>query len=197
MFVIYGTHDASLSAAGLGAVFATASVGGLLGSAISAIVVRRYPVGRVYLVAQSGLFLGPLLIPAAVGPQGVMMAFFVTSFFVTYLGLGVANVVIVSLRQTVTPPEIMGRMTGAFRTLLFGGGALGGLCGGLASEAMGHRGALAVAAVLSALVVLALVASPVSTLRTMPHSQVTNEARDGPNSAGEPPFNPHIEIGTS
>ncbi|WP_327070493.1 hypothetical protein [Kitasatospora sp. NBC_01302] len=114
----------------LGAVFATASVGGLIGALISRKVIARFPLGRVYLVAQAALLLGPALIPAATGPRPVMTGIFVLSFFTTYLGLGVAGVVIVSLRQAVTPQSMMGRMTAAFRTLLFGGGALGGLsCG--------------------------------------------------------------------
>ncbi|MEV6522502.1 MFS transporter [Longispora sp. NPDC051575] len=168
MFLLYGTHDLGLNAATLGGVFATASVGGLIGATISRRVIRRFPLGRVYLVAQSALVLGPALIPLAAGPRPVMVALFVASFFLTYLGLGVAGVIIVSLRQTATPQSMMGRMTAVFRTLLFGGGALGGLAAGLLSGAIGARGALTVAAVASALVVIALVVSPVSRLRELP-----------------------------
>ncbi|MGY0235779.1 MFS transporter [Longispora urticae] len=168
MFLLYGTHDLGLGAATLGGVFATASVGGLIGATVSRRVIRRFPLGRVYLVAQSALVLGPALIPLAAGPRPVMVALFVASFFLTYLGLGVAGVIIVSLRQTATPQSMMGRMTAVFRTLLFGGGALGGLAAGLLSGALGARGALTVAAVASALVVIALVVSPVSRLRELP-----------------------------
>ncbi|GAA1180649.1 hypothetical protein GCM10009664_53550 [Kitasatospora gansuensis] len=90
------------------------------------------------------------------------------SFFTTYLGLGVAGVIIVSLRQTVTPRSMMGRMTAAFRTLLFGGGALGGLTAGLLAGRIGAEGALTVAAIGSAVVVIGLLVSPVSRLRALP-----------------------------
>ncbi|WP_412543504.1 MFS transporter [Longispora sp. K20-0274] len=168
MFLLYGTHDLRLSATTLGAVFATASVGGLIGATVSRRVIRRFPLGRVYLVAQSALVLGPALIPLAAGPRPVMVAMFVASFFTTYLGLGIAGVIIVSLRQTGTPQSMMGRMTAVFRTLLFGGGALGGLTAGLLSDAIGARGALTVAAVASAAIVIGLLASPVSRLRALP-----------------------------
>ncbi|ONI69057.1 MFS transporter [Kribbella sp. ALI-6-A] len=168
MFLLYGSRDLRLGAQTLGVVFAAASVGGLIGSAISRRVVARFPVGRVYLIAQSMLLLGPALIPLAAGPEPVLLATVIASFFVTYLGLGVAGVVIVSLRQTVTPPELMGRMTAVFRTLLFGGGALGGLSAGLLSAALGARGALIVAATASALVVPAVFLSPVVRLRRLP-----------------------------
>ncbi|MFI8459981.1 MFS transporter [Kitasatospora sp. NPDC085464] len=168
MFLLYGTHDLHLGSTALGTVLATASVGGLIGALVSRRVIARFPLGRVYLTAQTALLLGPGLIPAAAGPRPVMLAMFVLSFFTTYLGLGVAGVVIVSLRQAVTPQSMMGRMTAAFRTLLYGGGALGGLSAGLLTGRLGARGALTVAAVGSAAVVVALVLSPVSRLRTLP-----------------------------
>ncbi|MDH6118315.1 MFS family permease [Kitasatospora sp. GAS204A] len=168
MFLLYGTHDLHLSAATLGGIFATASVGGLLGALLSGRVIRRFPLGRVYLVAQSALLLGPSLIVLADGPRPVRIAMFVLSFFVTYLGLGVAGVIIVSLRQTNTPQAMMGRMTAVFRTLLFGGGSLGGLFAGLATGWLGAREALVVAAAGSAAVVLGLLVSPVSRLRELP-----------------------------
>ncbi|WP_225833269.1 MFS transporter [Streptomyces sp. NK08204] len=168
MFLLHGTHDLHLSSSALGGIFATASVGGLIGALISGPVIKRFLLGRVYLVAQSALLLGPSLIAAATGPRSVVIAMCVVSFFVTYLGLGVANVVIVSLRQTSTPASMMGRMTAAFRTLLFGGGALGGLSAGLLAGHLGGRGALAVAAIASAVVAVALLASPVTRLTALP-----------------------------
>ncbi|MBP0454492.1 MFS transporter [Kitasatospora sp. RG8] len=168
MFLLHGTNDLHLTSTTLGAVFATASVGGLIGALVSRRVIARFPTGRVYLVAQSALLLGPTLIALAAGPRPVMVSMFVLSFFTTYLGLGVAGVVIVSLRQALTPQSMMGRMTAAFRTLLFGGGALGGLFAGLLAGWIGAEGALRVAAAGSALVVIGLVVSPVSRLRSMP-----------------------------
>jgi hypothetical protein len=99
-----------------------------------------------------------------------MVAMFVASFFITYLGLGVAGVIIVSLRQTSTPSAMMGRMTAVFRMLLFGGGALGGLSAGVLAGNIGAKAALIVAAVGSATVVLGLIASPVSRLHELPTS---------------------------
>jgi Zn-dependent protease with chaperone function len=64
----------------------------------------------------------------------------------------------------------MGRMTAVFRTLLFGGGALGGLFAGFLSGRIGARDALTVAAIGSAAVAITLVISPVSRLRELPAS---------------------------
>lgn len=181
MFLLYGTRDLHLDSTTLGGIFATASVGGLIGAVISRKVIRRFRLGRVYLVAQSALLIGPMLIVLATGPRPVMVAMFVLSFFTTYLGLGVAGVVIVSLRQAGTPQSMMGRMTAVFRTLLFGGGALGGLFAGLLSGRIGAQGALTVAAIGSAAVLIALVRSPVSRLHSLPSApeEAVTAAADG------------------
>lgn len=168
MFLLYGTHDLHLSSSTLGVIFGTASVGGLIGAMLSRKVVSRFPIGRVYFVAQTALLLGPMVIVLAAGPKLVVIGMVTLSFFTSYLGLGIANVIIVSLRQTTTPQSMMSRMTACFRTLLFGGGALGGLTAGLLSGGIGNRNALIVAAVFSAAVVVALVKSPVSRLRELP-----------------------------
>lgn len=168
MFLLYGTKDLHLGSTTLGGIFAVASVGGLIGAILSRRVLGRFPIGRTYLIAQSGLLLGPLFIVLASGPRAVMIAIFVLSFFTTYLGLGIAGVIIVTVRQTTTPQSLMGRMTACFRMLLFGGGALGALNAGLLSGAVGARNAIVIAASASALVVIGLFLSPVSRLRELP-----------------------------
>lgn len=168
MFLLYGTNELHLAPATLGAVFGTASVGGLIGALVSRKAIARFRLGRVYFAAQTALLLGPTVIAVADGPKAMMVALVTVSFFATYLGLGVANVIIVSLRQATTPQPMMSRMTACFRMLLFGGGALGGLTAGLLSGAIGDHAALTVAAGCSAAVILALAISPVSRLRELP-----------------------------
>lgn len=168
LFLLYGTGDLQLSSFTIGVILAAASLGGLTGATISTRVIKRIPLGRAYFIAQTGLLLGPTIIVLASGPRPVVVALLTVAFFVTDLGLGVANVIIVTVRQTATPHSMMSRMTACFRTLLFGGGALGALTAGLLAGAIGDRPALAVAAIVSAVVVIALVRSPVSRLRELP-----------------------------
>lgn len=168
MFVVHATRDLRLGPTVIGVVFAVASVGGLIGAGISRTVIARFHLGRVYFAAQSLLLLGPTLIVLAAGPRPVMIGMFALSFLLTYLGLGVAGVIIVGLRQTSTPQSMMGRMTAMFRTVLYGGGALGGLCAGLLAGRVGAEGGLAVMAVASAAVITGLVVSPVTRMRELP-----------------------------
>jgi MFS family permease len=143
-------------------------VGGLLGSLIAGSILRRGRLGRTYVLSMGAVFLGPALIPAAGGSKPVMEAMFMASFFISYSGLSVANVVIVSLRQAVTSPSFMGRMSAGMRMMLFGGGALGSLTGGVLGDAIGLRGALAAAAIGSAAMVVPVTLSPVARLAALP-----------------------------
>ncbi|WP_406724717.1 MFS transporter [Streptomyces sp. GD-15H] len=168
LFLLYAVRDKELSAAVIGFVMGAAAVGGLLGALVSGMVVRRLSVGTAYRVSVSIIFLGPLLVPAAGGPRWLLVGLFVASFFIEYFGSSVSNVLIVSLRQTITPQHLMGRMTAAMRMLLYGGGALGGPVAGLLAAWAGLRGALWIAGLLSIAMLIPIYLSPVGRLRTMP-----------------------------
>lgn len=168
LFLLYGVREKGLSPQMIGLVYSVSSVGALLGALSSAAVIRRYRVGTVYGVALTGIYAGPLLLALAGGPRPVLIGMFVLSLLISYFGSGLSNVVQLSVRQTCTPQSLMGRMNAAFRTLLFGGGALGGLCAGLLGGALGLRAGLVVLVLCSAGMLIPLAMSPIVRLRAMP-----------------------------
>lgn len=179
LFLLYAVREKHLPPAAVGFIMGAAAVGGLLGAMFSAVVVRRFSVGTVYRASVSVIFLGPLLVPAAGGPRWLLISLFVVSFFVEYFGSSVSNVLIVSLRQTITPHKLMGRMTAGMRMLLYGGGALGGPVGGLLAGLMGLHAALWVAGVAAAVMLVPIILSPVGKLREMPPSAEEGAAVGG------------------
>lgn len=168
LFVLYAVKDQEIGPGLLGLIWSVASVGGLLGALLSDRLVRRVRLGRVYGGSIAAVFLPLLLVPAADGPLPVVVAMFMVAFFVCYLGLSISNVIIMSLRQVVTPGALLGRMTGAMRTLLFGGGALGGPIAGWLGATFGLRSALWIIALLAAGIVVPVLLSPVARLDAMP-----------------------------
>jgi len=168
LFLLYAVRDKGLSPEAVGLVFSCSSVGALLGALVSRSVLRRFPVGPVYVLALVAIYTAPLLLPLAGGPRPVLVSLFILSLLTSYLGSGLSNVTQLSLRQTITPASLMGRMNAAFRTLLFGGGALGGLCAGLVGGVMGLRAGLLLVTVCSAAMVVPIALSPVMRLREMP-----------------------------
>ena len=76
------------------------------------------------------------------------------AFFLDGLLIGWWNVVVVSLRQELTPDELRGRVASDARTLAFGAIPLGALLGGVLAEVVSLRAPYVMAAIVLALSVL-------------------------------------------
>jgi MFS family permease len=168
MFVLYAVDQRGISPGLLGVILSATGVGGVLGALSAGRLIRQLGIGRTYTLTLSLTFLAPLVIPAAHGSTVVLVLLYISAFFLAYGGMSVANVVVLSLRQAITPTPLMGRMNAAMRTVMFGLAALGGPFGGTMGSLIGLRGALWVSAVGSALILVPLVLSPVGRLREMP-----------------------------
>jgi MFS family permease len=170
VFLLFAVRTLGFSAGVLGLVLSAGAVGGLLGAGSAGRIIDAFPLGRAYQVAVLVGFASALLIPAA-GMAASSLAQVVVvgaGFFVMNLGVGVANVIAISLRQTITPTRLMARMNAAMRTLMYGLGSLGALVGGFVGAAVGLHQALWVAAVGSALSSTPLLVSSIPRLRTLP-----------------------------
>jgi hypothetical protein len=74
----------------------------------------------------------------------------------------------VSLRQSVAPPDLLGRVSACMHIVQAGLLPVGSLCGGLLAEAIGVREALTIAAVGGSFGAIWLLLSPVVRLRHLP-----------------------------
>lgn len=168
MFIVYAVKELHFSPGLLGGIMSASGIGGLLGAIASRRLLRKFKLGSVYAISMIAIFLGPVLIPLAAAKVETRVVLFTLSFFVSYAGLGIAQVIVVSLRQATTSRLYMGRMNAGFRMVLFTGGALGGPAGGILVSAIGVRAALSLAAVASALIIIPTLLSPVSRLIRLP-----------------------------
>jgi predicted MFS family arabinose efflux permease len=121
-----------LSAPAFGLLMATIAAGGLAGSLLAEPVERR--LGRVRALWVSwfagGLTVGTLAVTS--NPYVVGAAFFVGG-----AGILVSNVVMVSLRQRLTPDRLLGRLNSSHRLIAWGTKSLGALAGGAIAQAFG------------------------------------------------------------
>jgi MFS family permease len=108
------------------------------------------------------------LLPAASGGRTVEAVIFMLAFFLIRFGLATANVLMITLRQTVTPARLLGRMNVASRTVVYTLGPLGGIVGGVLGATIGLRNTLWVAAVGFALTLTPLLLSPIPSLKVLP-----------------------------
>jgi MFS family permease len=120
-----------------GLIIAVASVGGVIGGVLSGPLSRRIGSARIIWVSMLVFGLPQLVLPLAY--PGWRVVLFPIGFAFTAFSSVVYNVAQVSYRQTVCPPELLGRMNAATRWIVWGTLPLGGLIGGALGTAMGVR----------------------------------------------------------
>ena len=101
-------------------------------------------------------------------PPGAVVATLAAAHFVSALGIQLHGVNFLSLRQSVTPHRLQGRMNASFRFVNLLAGGVGALIAGQLAETVGLRATLAVAAAGLLLPFLRQLLSPLRHLREHP-----------------------------
>jgi Na+/melibiose symporter-like transporter len=165
-FLVYAIRVLDMSAGVLGSVIASGAVGTLLGTLVARRVQQRLALGRAIVWS---MFLGTwpfLLVPLASQPGTASLVVLMVAFFTSGVAIGVVVVLVVTLRQIVTPERMMGRMNASYRFVVWGSIAVGALLGGVLGTALGLRTTLVVGALGIALAPAWIVLSPIGRLRT-------------------------------
>jgi MFS family permease len=165
VLVLYMTRDLQIGPSLMGITMSAASVGTLLGSVLAGYVGHRFGVGRAIVGSMLLACGSPLLIPLAGASQRVAVPLLVVAFFLGGAGVVVSNVHIVSLRQTITPQHLLGRMTASYRFTVISAAPVGSLLGGMLGSAIGLRPTLATGALGTFLAMGWVLFSPVPKLR--------------------------------
>ena len=134
IFVLYALEILELSEEGFGVLIAVSAVGGLLGGLVGPRLARLFGDGRSFYI---------ITISAAIaeGVIGLTSNAIVVAIAMAFFGLGAMwwNVIAVSLRQSIVPDRLMGRVNSVYRLLAWGTMPLGALVGGLLAELFGLR----------------------------------------------------------
>lgn len=125
-FVLFLVERLGMPEAWFGAFLLSGAVGALLGSFIAAPLASRLGSGRTMAIA-SLVSIVPLVL------AGFFPSLWVTGavYFVTSAGVVVWNVHVMSLRQSIIPGRLLGRVHGSWRTVLWGSMPLGSVIGGI------------------------------------------------------------------
>lgn len=168
LYIVFAVTRLGLSPALLGATIAVGGVGSVVGAALAGRLARRLGIGPAIAAAGLAAAAFTVFIPLAGGGRwraaGMLM---VAQLFGDALATA-ALIYAKSVRQSVLPPEVMGRVGGAFAA---GPGALavaGALIGGWLGQTFGVRPPLYIACAGLGLAPLWCLASPLSRLRRLP-----------------------------
>lgn len=134
VFVLFALQELGMGPAGYGLLFAVFALGGVAGSVAAVQVGRLLREGPAILIASALMGL-PLLVLALVPTVPVA----VSVLLVTGTAEGVWQVLAASLRQTLIPERLLGRVLGVFRLTGRGAMFLGAAGAGVLAEVAGLR----------------------------------------------------------
>jgi MFS family permease len=168
IFVVYGVRVLHLSPFRLGLVLGAIAVGGIVGAMMSNRISRIFGIGPTMLVGVCGATLCPLVLLIPRNGSPASMAIMIGTELLYGFGVLSFNVITVTIRQTVTPNRLLGRMNASYRMVLFGMAPLGAALAGLLGQHFGLRTALVIAVLAFPTVILWTIPSPVVRMREMP-----------------------------
>jgi MFS family permease len=160
LYMLYGLQVLGLSPGALGLIIGVGGLGGLTGALLAPLLARRLGYGPAIPAAMAVGLLGGLFIPLAGGSQAWSIAALVLQQFIGDALLVAYTILAVSLRQTVLPLAMLGRVNGLIQVLTGTVQALGALIAGPVAGAMGVRGAIWIAVLAPLALAPAILARP-------------------------------------
>ena len=170
IFVLYLVREFGLTAETIGLLFAVGNVGLLVGAFAGRPLGAKLGVGWAIIV--SAALFGPSLALVALAPvfRSTAVPLITAGLFLGSFCQVTYNINQVSLRQAVTPDDMLGRMNATMRFIVWGSIPVGELAGGILASAFGLVPAIAVGAVGGMFGFVPLLLSPLRTVRDIPSS---------------------------
>ncbi|WP_027351724.1 MFS transporter [Halotalea alkalilenta] len=165
-YVPYAIRTLGLGAGAVGATLALYGAGMIVGALATARVVAWLPLGRAIQVGPiAGVFAAASLAATLVLPSTWLAAL---CFFLLGAGPMIWTITTTTLRQSMTPDGLLGRVSSVFLTANAGARPIGAALGGLVGAGWGESACLLVALVGFILQAMVILGSPVASLRGLP-----------------------------
>ena len=181
LYILYATRYLHLSPLLIGLTFAVGGVGAIPGAILAERAGGWFGVGPTIIGGYALAGAAALLIPLAAGPIAVVVVILMVSKALNGITDTAANIHQWTLRQTVTPDRLAGRVTAGQRFLVYGACAIGAVASGALGSVIGVRAALFVFAI-------GMVASPLvgvfTALRSVREQPADVDEEEPPPPAG-------------
>jgi len=161
LFTLYAIRVLNLEPFWLGVIFSALGFGFLLGALTVKRITNRFGIGRAMLFANLINIFAMALVPIAGGSTVFVVTLLVISHFLHAFAIQINGINLMSLRQSITPNDLQGRMNASFRFVNVGMMMFGSLIAGALGEWIGLRSTLAIGAIGMLLPFLRLFFSPV------------------------------------
>jgi MFS family permease len=167
MIIVFTTRELGLSPGIQGMIFAVGGVTSLLGALAAEPLTRRFGLGSTLVFSMCMIGLGMLAPSFAVGAGIISIALLVLNQLLTDPAWTLHNINELTLRQSLIPNDILGRVNGSQRFLEFAANLIGLFLGGVFGEVFGPRITLMIGAMGGFVAAGWLLTSPVWRLRNL------------------------------
>ena len=165
-YVPYAMGALGLGADGVGLTLASYGAGMVVGALAAPRVLASLPFGRVVVVGPVvSVLASATMVGTLLRPSGWLAGAF---FFLFGVGPILWTISSTTLRQTVTPQAMLGRVSAIFLTVNMGARPLGAALGGLIGQVWGAPACLVLACAGFCVQAALILASPVRTLQRLP-----------------------------
>jgi predicted MFS family arabinose efflux permease len=180
VYVPYAVDRLGLSAAAVGATLAIYGIGMVAGALLAARVMRALPFGAVIAIGPiSGLAAALAMVLTIWVPIAALAGL---SFFLMGIGPILWVISTTTLRQLVTPPALLGRVS-AINATAYGARPLGAAIGALVGGIYGAETCLVVAAIFFLIQAMVILLSPVPSLARQPEAAGSRDEAAAPEMA--------------
>jgi MFS family permease len=166
VYLVYVVRELGVSAGVVGVVFMVGNVGTLAGAFLAGRVARRLGIGRAIVGAVFLASFGLLTVPLT--PESTAVPVLVVGLFVFTFGALVFNINQLTLRQTITPQRLLGRMNSVVRFMYWSTSPAGFLLGGAIGTAYGLTTAIWIGVAGSLVAWVPALFTSLPRLRTLP-----------------------------
>lgn len=167
VYLVYAVRQLHLSPVVLGLTLAGGTVGAFVGALLAERAVGRFGLGATFLGVVILECLAAPVVPLTPVGSVWTVPLLVTAFGGMDFGATLSGVVALSVRQSVTPSPLLGRMTGGYRMISYGTIPLGAAVGGCVSQALGLHTGLWIGALAIMTTIIWALKSPVVRLHSL------------------------------
>lgn len=174
IYVAYAIQHLGLTAAGVGLSLGIYGAGMIIGALLAPRLIRRFSLGTMIVLGPLAGLLGALMMLATLWvPSGAVAG---ASFFLFGAGPILWTITTTTLRQAVTPLNMLGRVSALVMTATFGARPLGAAIGAIVAARSGVGACLVLSAIGFAIQLLVIVTSQVPRLASLP-DETSNPGR--------------------
>jgi predicted MFS family arabinose efflux permease len=165
LYGVFLIRTLGLSPLAMGITIGAGGIGALGGALVTGAASRRLGTGPAIIASRLALLSASLLIVFASGPKELAFAMICAAQLLGDPFWAAYEIITLSLRQSITPPRLLGRVNSTMHLLEAGLQPVGSLVAGGLAEAIGVRQTIGVGVAIGSIGLLWLLASPVVRLR--------------------------------